>query len=295
MRRLPALLLLSALALAPAGCKQRPAGAVSVTVIGGEPKLRDPALGSLSAPDAVLVGSVAQGLVRFDASGNIVGGLAERWNVSDDGLSYIFRIASTKWPDGRPVTAPQVAKLLERAIAPRSRDALRDPLGAIQDIVAMTDRVIEIQLRAPRPNLLVLLAQPELAVIKGGQGTGPFSLAPNQPTAGEIGLTREILSSDEEAATKEEVALSGASPERAVQAFAAGTTDLVLGGTFVDLSFATRLKLPRGSLRFDPAAGLFGLVPVHAGGALDKPELRKLLSEAINRDGLVAALGVPGL
>ena len=30
--------------------------------------------------------------------GNIVAGLAERWNVSDDGLSYIFRIASTEWP-----------------------------------------------------------------------------------------------------------------------------------------------------------------------------------------------------
>src|SRR5256885_2218445 len=221
MRRLPALLLLSALALAPAGCKQQPAGAVSVPAIGGEPKLRDPALGPLSAPDAVLVGGVAQGLVRFDASGNIVGGLAERWNVSDDGLSYIFRIASTKWSDGRPVTAPQVAKLLKRAIAPRSKDALRDPLGAIEDIVAMTDRVIEIQLSAPRPNLLALLAQPELAVIKGGQGTGPFSLAPNQPAAGEIRLTREILSSDEEAATKEEVALSGASPEQAGQAFAA--------------------------------------------------------------------------
>src|SRR5439155_17383428 len=155
-------------------CKQQPAGAVSVTVIGGEPKLRDPALGPLSPPDAVLVGSIAQGLVRFDASGNIVGGLAERWNVSDDGLSYIFRIASTKWTDGRPVTAPQVAKLLKRAIGPRSKNPLRDPLGAIEDIVPMTDRVIEIHLTAPRPNLLALLAQPELAVLKGGEGAGPF-------------------------------------------------------------------------------------------------------------------------
>src|SRR5881275_3465241 len=126
MRRLPALLFLSALALAPAGCKQRPAGAVSVTVIGGEPKLRDPALGPLSTPDAVLVGSVAQGLVRFDASANIVGGLAERWNVSDDGLSYIFRIASTKWADGRKINAQQVARSLKRQIAGRSRNSLKD-------------------------------------------------------------------------------------------------------------------------------------------------------------------------
>ncbi len=66
--------------------------------------------------------------------------------------------------------------------------------------------------------------------------------------------------------------------------FAAGKTDLVLGGTFADLAFAQRVKLPRGSLRFDPASGLFGLVPVHAGGDLDKPDMRRLLSQAINRD-----------
>jgi peptide/nickel transport system substrate-binding protein len=67
MRRFLACLALAALTLVPA-CRQQPTGAVGVTVIGGEPKLRDPALGPLSAPDAVLVGNVAQGLVSFDAA-----------------------------------------------------------------------------------------------------------------------------------------------------------------------------------------------------------------------------------
>ena len=108
MRHRLAYLLIAALPLFSGACRQRQTGAVNVVVIGGEPRMRDPALGPLSAPDAVLVGSVAQGLVRFDASGNIVGGLAERWNVSDDGMSYIFRLAATKWPDGR--TATEVAE-----------------------------------------------------------------------------------------------------------------------------------------------------------------------------------------
>jgi len=242
----------------------------------------------------VLVGSVAQGLVRFDASGNIVGGLAERWNVSDDGMSYIFRLAATKWPDGRTATAQQVARLLKRAIGPRSRDPLRDALGAIDDVVAMTDRVIEIQLTAPRPNLLAILAQPELAVSKGNEGTGPFTIAPSQQQ-GEIRLTYELSTPDEETTRKEEVLLSGVATEQAVPAFAAGKIDLVLGGTFVDLLFAQRIKLPRNSLRFDPASGLFGLIPTHAGGPLDNPDVRRLLSQAINRDGIVTALAVPGL
>ena len=173
MRRLLPLLL--ALALAPAACRQQPQGEIKVVVIGAEPKLRDPADGPLSTSDEVLLQNVAQGLVRFDAAGNIVPGLAERWNVSDDGLSYIFRIASAEWPDGRKITAQQVAKLLKRQLAPRSKNGLKDALGAVQDVVAMTDRVIEIQLIAPRPNLLPLLAQPEFAIERGGYGTGPVS------------------------------------------------------------------------------------------------------------------------
>ena len=94
MRSVLATVLAGALLMAPAACRQQPHGPVKAMVIGSEPKLRDPALGPLPASSAVLLQNVAQGLVRFDAAGNIVGGLAERWNVSDDGLSYIFRIAS---------------------------------------------------------------------------------------------------------------------------------------------------------------------------------------------------------
>ena len=87
MRRFAALAALTALAFAPAGCRNEPEGALHVLVIGGKPGLRDPANGGLTPPDEVLLGNVAQGLVSFDASGNIVSGLAERWTVSDDGLS----------------------------------------------------------------------------------------------------------------------------------------------------------------------------------------------------------------
>src|SRR4029077_144585 len=131
-------------------------GTVKAVVIGAEPKLRDPFLGPLATSDAVLLQNVAQGLVRFDAGGNIMGGLAERWNVSDDGLSYIFRLASAQWPGGKKIKADQVAKILKHQLAAHSRNELKDSLGAVQDVVAMTDRVIEIQLVSPRPNLLSL-------------------------------------------------------------------------------------------------------------------------------------------
>ena len=294
MRHLLAVLAMSVLALAAPGCRPQPEGTTRVIVIGEPPRVRDPAKGPLSPSDAVLVSNVAQGLVRFDASGNIVGGLAERWNVSDDGLSYIFRLAATNWPDGSKVTAQQVAKILKRATGPRSQNALKDTLGAVEDIVAMTDRVIEIRLTAPRPNMLALLAQPELAVLRNGQGTGPFSVS-SAKAAGETRLTRSILSEDEVPVIKQEVLLRGGHVTDAVRSFAGGKADLVLGGTFADLATLRGLKLPRGSLQFDPASGLFGLVPVRARGDFDRPEVRRLLSQAIDRDLFVTALGVPGL
>ena len=292
MRRLLAVMLIAALAIVPAACGQEPEGALKVIVIGAAPKVRDPSLGPLSAPDAVLLANTAQGLVSFDAGGNIVAGLAERWNVSDDGLSYIFRLQSGTWSDGRKITAEQVARILKREIGPRSSNSLKDRFGAVEDIVAMTDRVIEISLVSPRPDLLALLAQPEMAILRNGAGSGPFRAASK---GDETRLEREIESSDDEAATRQQLLLGAAPAPDAVRAFAIGQADLLLGGTYLDLPYARRVKLPRDALRFDPASGLFGLLPASAGGPFDKPQARQLLSQALDRDAYVAALGVPGL
>src|SRR3712207_877561 len=130
--------ILSAAGLCAAGCEPQDQGATRVAVIAeGEPRLITSAGGESSTADQLLTASVAQGLVRFDARGQIVPGLAERWNVSDDGLSYIFRLASGKWPGGGKITAEQVARALKRTLASRSKNPLKDPLGAIADVVAM--------------------------------------------------------------------------------------------------------------------------------------------------------------
>jgi oligopeptide transport system substrate-binding protein len=290
--------LAAALVIAPAvmtaSCRDKPQGTTRVLVIGAAPQMRDPAQGPLAPPDEVLLANVAQGLVRFDATGQIVPGLAERWNVSDDGLSYIFRIATTNWPGGKKVTAQQVARILKRLMAANG-NPLKDTLGAVDDVVAMTDRVVEIQLRAPRPNLLPLLAQPELAISRGGIGTGPFAVSTERAAYGDLRLVRQELGEDEEQSRREEVLLGSGTVQNALGEFANGKTDLVLGGTFADLPYALSQKATSRALRFDPASGLFGLVPVRAGGLLDNVEVRRLLSESIDRGALVDALRVPGL
>ena len=289
---LAATLLLGALA---GGCDRTQSGNTNVLVIGDAPTLVDPAAGVLTEPQAVLLSGVAQGLVRFDAAGQIVPGLAERWNVTDDGLSYIFRLQSAEWTDGQKVTAQQVARLLRRQIAARSRNPLKDTLGAIDEIVPMTDRVIEIRLKAPRPHLLQILAQPEFGIVREQQGTGPFQLAKNAKPEEPLTLERGVSDPDEEIVVEEKVSLAGRSVQSAVRSFLNGDADLVLGGTFADLPYTRVKDMPKDGLRFDPAAGLFGLVPARADGPAADREVRRLLSEAIDRQALIGAMGVPGL
>ena len=292
--KLTLLFLLAITGLASA-CEQQREGAVKVVVIGEPPEIVEPAAGPLSPGEALLLANVAQGLVRFDARGQIEPGLAERWNVSDDGLSYIFRLAASEWPDGRRITAYQAARILRRQIGRSSGNPIRDTLGAIDEVVAMTDRVLEIRLSAPRPNLLQLLAQPEMALVLDGQGSGPFRLDDDKGPNGELRLVRSVAVPDEDEERREEVLLASADVRAAVRAFADGRTDLVLGGGFADLPYARQVHLPRNALQFDPVSGLFGLVPARADGPVADIELRRLLTQAIDREAMIAALDVPGL
>ena len=75
--------------------------------------------------------------------------------------------------------------------------------------------------------------------------------------------------------------------------FAAGETELVLGGTAGDLGIARAADLPAARLVFDPVGGLFGLAFAGNRGPIADAALRRALSMAIDRDGLAAAIGAP--
>ena len=284
------------LALLLAGCGEGESGPIAVSAIGGRPELANPNLKRLDAPSAYLVEAVAQGLVRFDAAGEIEPALAQRWTVSNDGLRYTFRLARTTWPNGAPITAELVAARLRAASGPASRNALKPVLGAIAKVEPMIVEVLEISLKSPRPNFLQLLAQPEMAVIRSGQGSGPFLAAP-QPD-GSVLLTPRGPADPEEvdaASGPPPVVLRGEAAALAVARFDAGLAELVTGGTLGDLAIA-RASRPQGnSLVFDPVAGMLGLAFANRDGPLGDPEVRQALAMALDRAAIVEALAVPGL
>lgn len=82
------------------------ASANSVDVqVGPTPETIDPALNS-AVDGANMILHAFEGLLKFDQDNNVVGGLAEDYEVSDDGLTYTFHLRDgLKWSDGSDLTA----------------------------------------------------------------------------------------------------------------------------------------------------------------------------------------------
>jgi oligopeptide transport system substrate-binding protein len=66
-----------------------------------------PTLNSVRATDAESFGildHISEGLMRYDRHGQLVGGVAEHWEVTDSGAIFQLR-HDARWSDGQPVTA----------------------------------------------------------------------------------------------------------------------------------------------------------------------------------------------
>jgi peptide/nickel transport system substrate-binding protein/oligopeptide transport system substrate-binding protein len=291
--RSPILLTLACSAsLALTGCHAHERDAIPVVVIG---TAKD--LSAVHSPAGRLLrGATSAGLVALDEDGHVVPALADRWIVTDNGLTYIFRLRNGSWADGTPITGEAVRSGLHQTLSALRGSALGLDLAGIEDVRLMAGRVVEIRLAAPLPDLLQLLAQPELALARR-RGAGPMlakrdgedvALDPVAPE--KLGLPAV----DDWAALAHRLRLTARPGADAIAAFAAGSADIVLGGSFADLPPPQRLALARSRPRLDPVAGLFGLAVGNSDGPLATPELREALAMAIDRDGIGTALALPG-
>lgn len=273
-------------------------GPVGIAVIGTSDSLfqqgvrRSPAAQHLRA-------ATAEGLVSLDAGGQVVPALAERWIVTDDGLSYIFRLRDGNWPGGGEITAPEVRGLLRGSIARLRGTSLGIDLDKVSDIRAMTGRVIEVRLTGPMPDFLRLLAQPELGFVKNSRGAGPMVMS-RKDKAGAARLSalppeaRGLPAREDWEAIARPLQIEALPAKKAVEAFSRGDVDLVLGGTIVDFPLAEAGPLSRGTIQVDPAFGLLGLVVRSDRGVLADPARREALSMAIDRAALIQPFGLGG-
>lgn len=289
-------LLLAIPALLAAGCSSGDEHTVPIAVI-GEPESLFQTHGYLSPPAKPVRAATAEGLVGFDEEGRVVPALADRWIITDDGLGYVFRLRDATWLDGSPLTAVSIRTALQQAQAGLKGTPLGDDLSVISEIRAMAGRVIELRLAYRHPDLLQLLAQPEMGLVRQGRGAGPMALARQGDVAvltpvppGSRGLPKE----DGWNQRARVLRLTASPADKAVKAFLGGEVSLVLGGTAADWPLSGEIGIARGVVHVEPVPGLFGLSVVHSGGFLADSANREAIAMAIDRNALAKAMDVRG-
>ena len=298
-RTLPAVLIACLLL---AGCFGSDDRAIEVVAIGDSRSLfQDGPRWPLAAQE--LRAAIVEGLVGFDEQGRVVPALADRWIVTDDGLSFIFRLRDGTWADGSAITADSARAALLQAIAAQRGQPLGADLAVIGEVRAMAGRVVEIRLDRQAPDLLQLLAQPELGLFNSGRGAGPMkSKRDTNKDLKLAGVLLSAISPEERGLPQDEswakrvrnLRFSAAPAGRAVKLFSDGDVSVVIGGTLADYPRLVEAGVSRSAIQFDPVAGLFGLAVTHADGFLALSENREAIAMALDRDALVRTFNLDG-
>jgi oligopeptide transport system substrate-binding protein len=155
-----------------AGCDSDNSRADLVILNGAEPESIDPAVitGQL---DGRICYALFEGLLHFDRFGRPQPGIAQSWDLSDDGKVYTFHLrANARWCNGDPVTATDFLKSWKRVLLPETASEYAyllyhiknaEPFneGTLKDfgtvgLTAIDDRTFRVELEAPVPYFLDL-------------------------------------------------------------------------------------------------------------------------------------------
>ena len=145
-------------------------------------------------------------LVMFDSSLQIVPGLAESWEASEDGLTWTFKLRpGVTFHNGDPLKASDVAFSLNRVKDPDVASPRSGDFAVVESVTAPDDETVVITLSEPFSPLLSKLAQSLNVVVSEAVttanngdlngavvGTGPFKFAEYLPQ------TRLVLEKNED-------------------------------------------------------------------------------------------------
>jgi peptide/nickel transport system substrate-binding protein len=169
-----------------------------------DPTALDPQKQNLTAIWHVIE-HIYEGLTRITPDLSVEPALAEGWEISDDGTSYMFVLREgVTFHDGTPLKASDVKFTFERWVAPETASTSAAELASVASIEATDDRTVVMTLHAPDASLLATLAGGSAVIyseafVKANNndvsqvamGTGPFKFVEYVPN------TRIVLERNE--------------------------------------------------------------------------------------------------
>jgi oligopeptide transport system substrate-binding protein len=252
-----------------------------------------------------------------------VPGVAERWEVSPDGLTYLFHLrANARWSDGTPVTAADFVASFRRILTPSLAADYANLLyilqgaeafhkGATKDFAqvgatALDDRRLRLTLEHPAPYFLALITNPPwlpvpLATIekhgpadqRGNVWTRPDHIRTNGPFTLKKWQTHQVIIAEKsptywDAATVRLNAIHFY-PVDSVDAeermFRAGQLHLTEAAPVSKIDAYRRD--PAGVLRIDPYLGTYFYRFNTRRPPLNDARIRRALALAVDREALV--------
>jgi peptide/nickel transport system substrate-binding protein len=163
-------------------------GVLRVGENGDEPPLLDPH--QLSTTNTTtLLRPIFDTLVWQNADGTFTGGLAESWEVSDDGLEYTFTLRDdVVFHDGSPWNAEGLKANFEHILAPETKSPLAASyIAPYAGSEVLDEYTLKVTLSTPYSSFVNVLAQTYLSIVSPKQiaeapetiaeapiGSGPF-------------------------------------------------------------------------------------------------------------------------
>jgi oligopeptide transport system substrate-binding protein len=121
------------------------------------PRTLDPSLNEDVAAYSI-ADDLFEGLLRLDAAGALVPGVASSWEHSDDGLTWRFHLRpEARWSNGDPVRAADFIYAWHRIRDPATGSANRAQLDVIAEMRVLDEHALEVRLATPTPYFEYLL------------------------------------------------------------------------------------------------------------------------------------------
>jgi peptide/nickel transport system substrate-binding protein len=139
-----------------------------------------------------MLGLIYDNLVELDQNLDIVPGLAESWEASDDGMTVTFALREgVTFHDGTPMTSADVKASLDAILLEETGAVARAAISSIDSVDAPDDSTVVLNLSTPDAGLLAGLVGPNVGIVPADateeelsnapNGTGPFAFAERAP------------------------------------------------------------------------------------------------------------------
>lgn len=288
----------------------------------GDPDTLDPqiAMGGAAAP---ILHDLNIGLMTVDGHGRLVPGTAESWTVSEDGLSYTFRLRDgLKWSDGRPMTSADYVYSARRLVTPETaarfasffypvknaRAIVRGQLPPEQiGVHAPDERTVVYRLEYPAPYFLQTLSSNAAVPVprhsiealgrewtRGGRmvSNGAYRLVEAVPQS-HIALEKNPhFHEADEVSIDRVIFVPTQNLETSLRRYLAGELDILLN---FPMEQVERLEKERpDEMRISPALGISYLILNHSKAPFDDPRIREALNISVDREGIVDRFMTPG-